>query len=91
MRGIDDGLIQDAKLVLLQRLAQSQFELVPLLGLPVASALYAGVLMVRARAGYLSIALSTVCLGLLQIWLLSIAVDIRGEPIVRGWLFSLFF
>ncbi|MBU0582816.1 MAG: tripartite tricarboxylate transporter permease [Alphaproteobacteria bacterium] len=65
--------------------------MVPLLGLPIASTAYAGVLMVRARAGYLQVALSTLGLGLLQIWLLSIAVDIRGEPIVRGWLLSLLF
>jgi TctA family transporter len=65
--------------------------LVPLLGLPVASAIYAGALMLRARTG-ISIALaSALCLALFQIWLFSFVVDVAAEPLVTGWVFSALF
>ena len=55
--------------------------MVPLLGLPITSTAYAGVLMVRARAGYLQVALSTLGFGLLPVLAaVCIAVDVRSKP-----------
>jgi hypothetical protein len=65
--------------------------LVPLLGLPVASSLYAGGLVLRARTGILSALASALCLGLVQLWLFSFVVDIAAEPLITGWAFSSLF
>ena len=61
---------------------------VPVLGLPVASALYAGALMVMARSGILSAIVSAFGLGLFQFWLFSVAFNVWGEPLITGRIFA---
>jgi len=62
--------------------------MVPLLGLPMASMLYAGAMMLRTRVRPVTALVSALSLGLVQIWFFSLVADVVAEPLVTGWVFA---
>jgi hypothetical protein len=60
---------------------------VPLIGLPLSSALYAGALAKRAKTSVVVAVVCAVALALAQLLLFSLIVDISYEPLITGSLF----
>lgn len=59
--------------------------MVPLLGLPIASAIYVGTLIRLARVGLVTALVAALSLGMVQIWFFSLVTDVFAEPLVTGW------
>jgi TctA family transporter len=60
---------------------------VPLIGLPLSSALYAAALTMRAKTSVLMAVACAIALALAQLLLFSLIIDISYEPLITGQLF----
>ncbi len=69
-------------------LTVSFIAMVPLLGLPMASAIYAGTMMLLARVRLVTALVAALFLGLVQLWFFSLVTDVVAEPLVTGWAFA---
>lgn len=69
-------------------LTVSFIAMVPLLGLPMASAIYAATMMLLARVGLVTALVAALFLDLVQLWFFSLVTDVVAEPLVTGWAFA---